>query len=342
MKLSREFKLGIYVIIATLAIYWGINFLKGEDVFSGHRVFYAVYDNTEGLLPAKPVNMNGYQVGVVDEIDMLKGTSGKLIVTLKIFEKNLQIPLNTQAQIYNTSFLGEKSIQLILGNSSVYAESGDTLVADIQLGLSDEINKQLGPIRNKAERLLASLDTTVSLLQGFLGNENQDQFRSSFQSFRGTFNSLERSAKDIEGMIGENRKRVGQIMINLESISTNLENNNEQITSILQNFDQISDSIAKADIASTMKKLNEASRHTEEILGKINRGEGSLGKLVNDDKLYDNLEDASNSLNRLLLDIKYNPGKYVKFSLFGGKDKAKYTEEEIQKMEGDPGESSEK
>ena len=330
LKISREFKVGFYILVAIGMLYWGINYLKGTDVFQAGTVYYAVYQNTEGLTKAKAVQINGYQVGLIDEIYFHPNRSGKLIVKM-LMQQEYPIATNTVARIHSSGLLGEKSITLILGDGQELAQDGDTLRSDVEGSLTDEVNKQVAPIKAKAEKLLGSLDTAVTLITGFLNEDTRNNFVRSFDNLRRTFENLEHSSQLLELYLEENKGSFDKLAKNLESISHNLASNNENITHVLSNLNEVTDSLRKTDIKETFAKITSAADQLDQALTKINNGEGSLGELINDDRLYENLNDAAASLDRLLLDIKYNPNKYFNVSLFGSK--RYYTEEEIKEIE---------
>ncbi len=330
LQISKEFKVGFFIVLAIAILYWGFNFLKGNDIFASGTSFYAVYNNTEGLTPAKAVQINGYQVGLIDKIYFHPDKSGRLVVKIKMQEE-YPIPTNTKALIHSSGLLGEKNIQLILGTSTDYAVNGDTLLSGTEESLTDAVNAQVAPIKAKAEKLLGSLDTAATLLTGFLNEETRDNFKQSFESLNRTFMNLEKSSTLVEAYLQNNEQHFNSFMANLSSISANLKSNNENITKVLGNLSSITDSIQKANITETFLKVNHAVAQLDEVFSKINSGEGSLGELVNDPALYNNLEDATFSLNRLLLDIKYNPNKYLQFSVFGSNKT--YSDDEIAEIE---------
>ena len=330
MKISREFKVGIIAIISMVLLYWGFNFLKGEDVFEKKKIFYAVYDKVEGLTPAKPVLINGYKVGIVDQVYFHPDGSGRLMVALNI-TSDFEIAKNTTASIQSTDLLGEKAINLVLGTSNEPAESGDTLASNIELSLTEEVNKQVAPLKTKVEKLFGSIDTVLVLVSGFLNDEAQNNFAETFNSLRRSFTRLESTLTSLDETVTRSQGDIEGTFSNLNKITTNLEQNSEELSGIFTNLNAISDSLSKARIKETFTSLNEALAAAESVLQKVDSGEGTMGKLVNDPELYQNLERASEQLDLLLLDIKYNPKRYIDLSLFGGRKD--YNEEENLKKE---------
>jgi phospholipid/cholesterol/gamma-HCH transport system substrate-binding protein len=330
LKISREFKVGFYIVLAISLFYWGFNYLKGNDVFAGSKMFYAIYDNTEGLTKAKSVQINGFQVGLIDDIYFHPDGSGRLVVKIKM-ELDYPLPEDSRAMIHSSGLLGERNIQLLIGKSSTILIPGDTLASDTESSLSDAVNAQVAPIKAKTEKLLGSLDTAVTLLTGFLSADTRENFKRSFESLNQTFIRLDNSSAILEAYLKNNQAHFSKLAENLESISENLKSNNSNITAVLSNLNAVTDSLKRVNIAQTFAQVDHAVGQLDEVVTKINNGEGTLGQLTNNPQLYNNLEDATSSLDRLLLDIKYNPNKYLQFSVFGSQKY--YSDAEIQEIE---------
>lgn len=312
MKISNETKVGILASFGIAVFIVGYNFLKGNDVFTKEQNFYAIYDKVDGLTVSKPVLVNGYQIGRVADLTLLQ--NGKILATFKISPK-YDIPKNTIARLESTDLLGTKAVVFDLGNSTSYAIDGDTLNANIQANLLD----QMEPVQKKAQVLISRLDSVLISVNGILNPKFQKNVESSFNSVANTLQTLESTSKTLDGMVTVQSKRIDNIMANAESISANLRNNNDQITGILTNFNQISDDIAKANFKQTLDNANKAVADLQAAIAKVNQGNGSLTLLLNDDKLYKNLNNASYNLDKLIIDLKANPKRYVSFSVFGGR-----------------------
>ena len=314
MKISRETKIGSVVIIAIALFLYGFNFLKGKNIFTQRTKFYAVFDNVGGLTESNPVMIRGYAVGQVNKIFFHPNNSQKLVVEISLQENDLQIPKNTIAKIYSSGLLGGMAIELVFGNDINCIVNGDTLASTLDEGLMASLGKNVEPIKDKAEKLLVSVDSLVQNINGIFNNDAKGNLRS-------TINSLDKISIQIEGLVGEQRKKLDAITGNISSITNNIKNNNEDLTNVIKNFSALSDSLAKSNIASTLNKANEALKGVSEVVEKINKGEGTLGLLLNDKKLYSNLETSSKDLDKLLVDLKEHPSRYVHFSVFGKKDK---------------------
>ncbi|MCF8364509.1 MAG: MlaD family protein [Bacteroidales bacterium] len=314
MKISREFKVG-FIFIAAIAIFvWGFNLLKGTNILSGKRFLYAVYDRVDGLEKDNKVLINGLNIGKVSRLAFIPETS-KIIVELYI-QNEVNIPDNSVANIYGADLLGTKAIEIRFGNSSTYVQNYDTLISALEQSLMDQVNEQVEPLKRKALALINSIDSTMSDIQSVFNEDTRSNLTSTIENIKKTLSNTESATYKIDHMLTDEQPRIISIMQNLESITANLDQNSENINRILSNFASLSDSLAASEIPQTMREAQEAVANLKSITQKINNGEGSLGQLMTNDSLYIQLEKSSSSLNLLLEDIRLNPKKYVKFSVF--------------------------
>ncbi|MGM0635185.1 MAG: MlaD family protein [Bacteroidota bacterium] len=306
MKISREFRAGILAIVALVLVIFGYNFLKGKNLLDQSKEFYAVYDDVEGLSPSSKVTINGHQVGSVTDISFLDH-SGKLVVTISV-KSDFEFSKESEIQIYGGDLIGGKSIAIVPDfTSEVTAKSGDTLNSSVEDGLLELVNNKLSPLQEKVENVVVSIDTLVNSVNNVLDEDRQQSLKSSIEEFEQTLKSLKKTSDDIDRLIVDNSDDFKETMGNFKTTS--------------ENFKNISDTISNMELKRTVTELNQTIENLNEVSGKINDGEGSLGKLVNDDKLYNNLDDASKELEALLKDMKLNPKRYVHFSIFGKKNK---------------------
>jgi phospholipid/cholesterol/gamma-HCH transport system substrate-binding protein len=322
---SREFKAGVVVVLAAAVLYWGISFLKGSDLFEHGTEVYAVYDNTEGITKSQNVTLNGFSVGKVSDVYFHPNNSGKIVVKMNI-TTDYPITANSLAEIRSADLLGAKEIALILEKGSVLIESGDTLRSAIEASLSESINKEVLPVKVKAEKLLASLDSTVNILTGFLGGEMQEEFRTSFDNVNRSISNLGTITDELSLYMSENREALGSATQNLERLTSMLNENRDELDRVFNNLANISDTLARANAGEAMRSLSKTATRLDAITSNIEAGEGTLGKLVANDSLYDEVNHAILSLDKLLEDIKEHPGRYVEISIFGGKNKDTKTE----------------
>lgn len=312
MKISNEVKVGIIVTAAIAALVWGINYLKGVDIFSRTTKVYAVYDSVEGLVKSNAVILRGYRIGQVQKLEFLPDKSGRMLATIYISQK-VFVSRNSVAQIINSDFFGGKAVNIDLGSDPNPVQEGDTLKSEVISGLSE----QIGPIKDKAESLIQSLDSVANSLHLLLDEKSRKNLSKSFESLAKILASFENTSNHLDYMLSSDQSKLNKMISNAESISDNLKKNNEKISNILDNFSQISDSLAKANLANTLLNTNKVMSEMASIVQKINKGEGSLGMLVNNDSLYRNLSSTAADLDTLLIDLKANPKRYVHFSMFG-------------------------
>jgi len=305
LKYKKEIGIGLIFIVALVLFIWGFSFLKGFNLFKEQRVVYAVYQQVSGLSRANPVSINGLKVGQVSDIYFEPGFSGNIIVKLTI-ETQIPIPRNSIALIYSSDLMGSKAIDLKLGNDSLYIKNGDTLATKVEASLKEAVNQQIQPLKAKAEELIVSIDSVVTVIKQIFSEKARENLTSSLASVQKTFENLENASFNLDQMIAAEKVRFGEIMYNLESIIDNM----------LSNFSTLSDSLAKAKIPQTFANINRVVGDVAGIVDKINNGEGSIGMLVNDEALYNDLQRSAEQLNLLLEDIRINPKRYVRFSLF--------------------------
>ena len=312
MRITNETKVGILAAVSIAILIVGYSFLKGNDVFSTEHEFYATYESVEGLTVSKPVLVNGFQIGRVSALTLLP--NGRIVAQFKVDEK-YEIPKNTIARLESTDLLGGKAIVFELGSSRQYAKSGDTLNANIEKNLMEQVQ----PVQKKAEQIVARLDSILTSLNATINPEFQKNFNRSFASIANTLETLEGTTRKVDDLVGTESNRLTAIFTNLESISSNLKNNNQKITSIMSNLDKITDEVARANFSRTIESANKAVADFQLTLNKVNNGNGSLGRLINDENLYNNLNNAAENLDKLMIDLKENPKRYVSFSVFGGR-----------------------
>jgi len=312
LKIKNETKVGVLAAVAIAILVLGYSFLKGNDVFTSENVFYATYERVDGLTVSKPVLVNGYQIGRVSGLTLTQ--NGDILTEFKI-DKKYEIPANTLARISSTDLLGGKAIVFELGDSQIYAKTGDTLDAGIQKNIMEQVE----PIQKKAEAIFAVMDSVLTSVNNTINPDFQRNINRSLASIANTLNTLENTAIQVDGMVGAQKSKISGILTNLESISRNFNNNNQKLTQIFANLETVSDKAARLNFEETMNKANTAVAGLQSVVDSINNGNGSLGKLINDENLYNNLEDASKSLDNLIIDVKENPKRYVHFSVFGRK-----------------------
>ena len=312
-RLSKEFLTGFIFILTIVLLIYGIKFLKGLNVFEPEKTYYSIYNDIDGLQVGSSVNLNGFNIGTVSNIQLIS-LNNNLLVSLNI-NKLDSIPNNSVFKIVNQDLMGTKGVSLVFGKSLEFAQVGDTIKSSIENSLQDEVNAQILPLKNKAEELIGSVDSLLTIVSAVLNKNTRENLSNSLKSLDLTFSLMSKTMIKVDSLIYKNDNRLTSILTNIESITSTINSNNSNIKNVMENVSSISDSLAKSDILSLVNNLNE-------ITNNIARGKGSLSKLINDDNFYDNLEKSSKEMNLLIEDIKNNPSRYVNFSILGGSIKS--------------------
>ncbi len=323
MKYSRELRTGLIAVATIFAFVWGYNFLKGNDIFSKQRVFYTTYQNVGGLTKSNSVTVNGFKVGLIKDVYFEPINREELIVEFMLTADNYEIPRGTKAVLVS-DLLGTTSINLVTGQGDGYYVEGDTLISDIEGALMESItdlSSSLATTKVKADKLFESLDSLVSDVRDVLGAGKRDSdVNKAFRDLAATMNNLKEASGKIDGILSEDGK-LGKILTDVEGFTTTLDENKDEIDNLLNNLSTFSDTLAAAELASTINNANKTFEELAIAMEKINNGEGTIGKLFKDDSVYDNLQAATADLDSLFVDIKANPNRYVHVSVFGRKEK---------------------
>lgn len=303
MKISKEIKTALLVIGSLALLIWGYNFLKGKDLFSSNRTFYVNYDNVEGLNQASTVTINGMIVGKVNNIFM--NNEGTITVELSI-NSPIEIPASTVAEIYSPGMLGGKQVALIVDFSDGnLASSGDFLNSGVKIGLLDGLSGKADPIMVKLDSVLYNVNQLVVGLNNTLDDSLKTSLQNSLAELNHTLKNTTQITTGFNRIVSDNEQKIGTIVSDFSETSGNLK--------------QMSEELAQADLKATLDKFEETADNLSNMMAKIESGEGNLGKLINDDELYNNLEGTSKELNQLIEDIKLNPKRYLNISVFGKK-----------------------
>ena len=307
MKISRELKTGVIAILIIVLIIWGYNFLKNQEVFDNSRTLYAEYDNVQGLAKSSPVTINGLIVGKVAKISFHPRKEGVLVVNIN-FTDDIEFSTNSVAEIYSPDFISGKSLKIrVAYDDAAIAKDGDTLIGKFDSGILGTINEQIAPLQNKVESFIVNTDTVMHNINSVLDAQNQKNLKSSLQHLSVTLSNFEKFSKKADRILESNNNKIDSILNNANTA--------------MQSFSQIMDSLHKADLGATMVRLQVTLDSFNNILDGIEQGNGSLGMLMKDDKLYINLENASKELEEVLRDFKLHPKRYVNVSFFGKKEK---------------------
>lgn len=319
MKISNEAKVGTLTAIAITLLILGFNFLKGRSIFKTGYFLYAKYPDAKGLMISNPVYINGYQVGSVFDIENEDDNLKNIIVAIKL-KSSYNIPVNSVASIKENP-LGAPSIRIRLGNDTKFLQSGDSLITASSAGLLGEIGNKLSPIGDQLKVTLVSLDSTLRNISSIFNPNTKHNLQEVIVNINKTTASLAVSSVAIQQMLDKQSGAIAQTMNNVNSFTKNLADNNEKITKTVGNVEAATDKLAKSDLNGTVSQLKASIEKLNNILGKLNSTDGSIGLLMNDKTLYNNLTNTVRSANILMDDLRTHPKRYVNISVFGRKDR---------------------
>lgn len=298
MKITREVRTAILVISGLILIIYLFNYLKGENLLDSSRVFYTVYDNVEGLATSAPVTISGNVVGKVQEIAFTKDGSAKLKIKLLV-DNDFQFSKNSKAELYEAGLIGGKAIAIIPAfDEAANAASGDELQGTIKAGLSELVNQKLTPLQEDLGKTLKSADELLTNINEVFDTETKANLKSSISELKATISSFKNTSKSLNKLLASNQEKLDSTLTNFETTSRNLAS--------------ITDEVAKASLGETIAELQTTINNFNGLLNAMNNGEGSMGKLMKDEALYNNIEGATKELEELLRDIKLHPKRYFR------------------------------
>ena len=305
MKLTKEIKTAILVIVSIFLFIWGYNFLKGKDLFDSSTSVYVVYDNVAGLVNSAPVTLNGLAIGKVNSINIQP--DGKLLVEMQI-TTDFPIAKSSVAEIYDSGLVGGRQIAIKPNfQDKDYIKTGDYLKASSKLGLTDALAQQLEPLQYKVQKLLDNADVLFTNVNEILDEKTKQNLKNSIAELNKTLSEFSVASKNINEMIADNKSKINSTMTNFDKTAAN--------------FSKMSDSLAKSNLGKTVKNLEKTLANVDKIMTDIEQGKGTMGKLMKDDAMYNNFTNTSKELELLLQDVRLNPTRYVNVSVFGKKNK---------------------
>ena len=317
MKISNETKIGALAAISIALLILGFNFLKGKTLFEHDKRLFVVFDKVEGLGKSNPVTVNGLQIGKVAELrEKDKNLSG-IIVSIDL-TKEVNIPNNSLVFV-NKALFGEGNLVNKLGNGNKYVEDGDTLQSTSNPGLLESVSQSVTPAVNNLNSAIQSLEVLIANINSVLDPNTKNNLQSVVANTAATTAALRNLINAQAGTLAVSLK-------NMNDFTANLNKNNEPINKTIQNLEKATAKLSNADVDRVIKNLETATDNLNQMTSKINNKEGSLGLLINDKALYNNLQNSTRSLNILLDDIRVNPRRYVNISIIGGKNKGGYLE----------------
>ncbi|SMP02681.1 MlaD family protein [Chryseobacterium profundimaris] len=315
MKFSKELKAGIIALIAIIGFVVLFQFMKGRSLFTTDNIFYAKYDNVEGLAQSAPVSINGLKVGQVDKIIPNTSKDGKIDFLVKItVDNNFEFSKNSTLEIFEPGLMSGKEMRINLMYGGPTAKDGDTLKGAFKLGTLGSLSSQVGPVKDQLQTVLYRVDSLMSSANQVVNAQNREEIRLLLANLNKTVAALQTTAGSVNSLVGHNDPKLQKV---LDDASLTMQSG--KVT--LDKYGNLAESINTQKLNATISNLDATVGKLNEVVAGINNGQGSLGKLMKDEELYNNLNSASNNLNSLIEDVKANPKKYVNFSVFGKNSK---------------------
>jgi len=312
MQISNETKVGALTIISITLLVLGYNFLKGKDLTKRSNVIYVKFTDVGALEVSNPVKIKGFRIGNVYKIGNADKQVSEVIVTINL-QEDVLIPKNSVAVI-SSSLTGSSSINILPGNSKEYLKDGETLQSSNNPDL-------VGKVMNSLDPILISAKQTIDTLKNVLVNFNDILDPKTKLNLKNIIANLESTSSNLTGLLDNQNGMLAKTLANAEEFTRNLNANNEKLNASIDNFHQFSENLSEVEVKTTIEELNNTITQAQTLIEKFNQNDGTLGLLLSDPKLYNNLEQTAKSLNTLLDDLRINPKRYVSFSLFGKKDK---------------------
>ena len=300
-------------------LYWGFNFLQGKNIFTKENKYYCEYERIDGLQLNSSIYLRGNKVGNVTKISFTSDSYNSITIEFAI-NKDIKLPENTIAKIFSSDIMGTKSIDLILPiiqdeKSKAFIPNGGKLISGNEGSLSDQVRLEMAPFKKQVEKLMESTATAIEQLKFVLNESTGESLRMSFEKIQNAVDAIQHSSVRIDTILSNGESNIQSFLANIESITNNINKKNNEIDNIITNFSNLSDTLAKANIAETISKTDSVMSQLSVILEKVNKGEGTFGALFQDPELYNNLESTSKKLDNLILDIQKNPKRYLSFPI---------------------------
>lgn len=315
MKFSKELKAGVIALLAIVGFVLLFQFMKGRSLFTTDNIFYAKYDNVEGLAQSSPVSINGLKVGQVDKIIPQTTKEGKIHFIVKVtIDNNFEFSKNSTLEIFEPGLMSGKEMRVNLVYGGPTAKDGDTLQGAFKLSMMNSLSSQVGPVKDQLQVVLHRVDSLMTNANQLVDAQNRAEIKALLANLNKTVGALQSTAASVNSLVGHNDPKLQKV---LDDASLTMQSG--KVT--LDKYGNLAESIDTQKLNATIANLDATVGKLNQVIGGIDNGQGSLGKLMKDDQLYNNLNSASNNLNSLIEDMKANPKRYINFSVFGKNNK---------------------
>ena len=311
MKFSKEIKAGLIALLAIAGFVVLFQFMKGKSLFTTDNIFYAKFDNVEGLEASNPVSINGLKVGQVDEIVPVTEKDGKIHFVVKVtVDDEFIFSKKSTLEIFEPGLMSGKQMRVNLAYGNPMAKDGDTLAGAFTLSMMNNISSQVGPVKDQLQIVLKRVDSLTNNANQILNDQNKAEIKALLQNLNRTVASFEGTSRQTNALLANNDPRVQKVLdnANLATISAR---------TAIDKYGRVAEQVDVQKLNNTIDKLSLTADKLNGVISGIQNGEGSLGKLTKDEELYRNLNESSQNLNKLILDLKENPKRYLNFSVFG-------------------------
>ena len=311
MKFTKEIKAGLIALLAIIGFVILFQFMKGKSLFTTDNIFYAKFDNVEGLSASNPVSINGLKVGQVDKIIPQTEADGKIHFVVKVtVDDDFEFSKRSTLEIFEPGLMSGKQMRINLAYGNPMAKDGDTLKGAFTLSLMNNISSQVGPVKDQLQVVLRRVDSLTTNANEILNDQNKAEIKALLINLNKTVASFEGTSRQTNAFLANSDPKIQKVLdnANLATISAK---------SAIDKYGKVAEQVDVKSLNNTIEKLSVTSDKLNSVISGVQNGEGSLGKLTKDEQLYNNLNTASDNLNKLIQDLKTNPKRYLNFSVFG-------------------------
>ncbi len=315
MKFTKEIKAGLIALLAIVGFVILFQFMKGKSLFTTDNEFYAKFDNVEGLAASNPVSINGLKVGQVDQIIPITSKDGKIHFVVKVtVDDDFEFSKKSTIEIFEPGLMSGKEMRINLAYGQPFAKDGDTLSGSFKLSMMNNISSQVGPVKDQLQSVLKRVDSLTNSANQILNDQNKEEIRSLLINLNKTVAAFEGTSRQTNALLANSDPKIQQMLnnANLATISAR---------TAIDKYGKVADDVDVQKLNNTIEKLSVTADKLNGVISGVQSGEGSLGKLTKDEQLYNNLNAASENLNKLMEDLKANPKRYLNFSVFGKNNK---------------------